>query len=170
MKVVKKRLIFTTLQVAPLNNTLLTTHLNALLIQFCLRTNFGVFKISTCRCIFALWSWSRNHLSVPLDWASISASTGNRFSSKAPTGSPPTPSRTRWPLLCESNLNSAPKLSRLMRLIYWELPALRSLKNLLQSAVDANMNTLRVWGGGVYEQELFYNICDELGIMVSTIP
>lgn len=41
-----------------------------------------------------------------------------------------------------------------------------SLKNLLQSAVDANMNALRVWGGGVYEQEYFYNICDELGIMV----
>ncbi|KAM9356449.1 beta-mannosidase isoform 2-T2 [Pholidichthys leucotaenia] len=40
------------------------------------------------------------------------------------------------------------------------------LKNLLQSAVDANMNALRVWGGGVYEQDLFYHICDELGIMV----
>uniref|UniRef100_A0A3Q3IQJ5 Beta-mannosidase n=1 Tax=Monopterus albus TaxID=43700 RepID=A0A3Q3IQJ5_MONAL len=40
------------------------------------------------------------------------------------------------------------------------------LKNLLQSAVDANMNALRVWGGGVYEQDVFYSICDELGIMV----
>uniref|UniRef100_A0A7N5P6L4 Beta-mannosidase n=1 Tax=Ailuropoda melanoleuca TaxID=9646 RepID=A0A7N5P6L4_AILME len=37
---------------------------------------------------------------------------------------------------------------------------------LLQSAVDANMNTLRVWGGGIYEQEEFYRLCDELGIMV----
>lgn len=42
-----------------------------------------------------------------------------------------------------------------------------SLRNLLQSAVDANMNVLRVWGGGVYEQDLFYSICDELGIMVT---
>lgn len=42
-----------------------------------------------------------------------------------------------------------------------------SLWNLLQSAVDANMNVLRVWGGGVYEQDLFYSICDELGIMVT---
>lgn len=42
-----------------------------------------------------------------------------------------------------------------------------SLKNLLQSAADANMNALRVWGGGVYEQDLFYSICDELGIMVT---
>ncbi|XP_027454346.2 beta-mannosidase isoform X1 [Zalophus californianus] len=37
---------------------------------------------------------------------------------------------------------------------------------LLQSAVDANMNTLRVWGGGIYEQDEFYRLCDELGIMV----
>ncbi|XP_037603311.1 beta-mannosidase isoform X1 [Sebastes umbrosus] len=40
------------------------------------------------------------------------------------------------------------------------------LRNLLQSAVDASMNALRVWGGGVYEQDLFYSICDEMGIMV----
>ncbi|XP_029315758.1 beta-mannosidase [Cottoperca gobio] len=40
------------------------------------------------------------------------------------------------------------------------------LRNLLQSAVDASMNALRVWGGGVYEQDLFYSLCDELGIMV----
>ncbi|XP_040979620.1 beta-mannosidase isoform X4 [Aquila chrysaetos chrysaetos] len=36
---------------------------------------------------------------------------------------------------------------------------------LLKSAADANMNALRVWGGGVYEQDEFYNICDEIGIM-----
>lgn len=41
-----------------------------------------------------------------------------------------------------------------------------TLRNLLQSAADANMNALRVWGGGVYEQDLFYDICDEMGIMV----
>ncbi|XP_074084880.1 beta-mannosidase isoform X2 [Macrotis lagotis] len=40
------------------------------------------------------------------------------------------------------------------------------LRLLLQSAVDANMNTLRVWGGGVYEQDEFYEICDELGLMI----
>ncbi|KAG8519394.1 Beta-mannosidase, partial [Galemys pyrenaicus] len=40
------------------------------------------------------------------------------------------------------------------------------LRRLLQSAVDANMNVLRVWGGGVYEQDAFYELCDELGLMV----
>ncbi|KAJ3613145.1 hypothetical protein NHX12_019397 [Muraenolepis orangiensis] len=40
-----------------------------------------------------------------------------------------------------------------------------SVRRLLESAVEANMNTLRVWGGGVYQQDLFYSICDELGVM-----
>jgi beta-mannosidase len=38
--------------------------------------------------------------------------------------------------------------------------------NLIQSAADANMNMLRVWGGGFYEDDIFYNLCDELGICV----
>ncbi|KAI4572553.1 hypothetical protein MJG53_006053 [Ovis ammon polii x Ovis aries] len=40
------------------------------------------------------------------------------------------------------------------------------LRLLLQSVVDANMNALRVWGGGIYEQDEFYELCDELGIMI----
>ena len=36
----------------------------------------------------------------------------------------------------------------------------------IQQAVDAGFNMLRVWGGGVYESDAFYDACDELGVMV----
>ncbi|NPV53770.1 MAG: hypothetical protein HPY71_09640 [Firmicutes bacterium] len=36
----------------------------------------------------------------------------------------------------------------------------------LGAARDANMNMLRIWGGGIYEDPVFYELCDELGIMI----
>ncbi len=39
-------------------------------------------------------------------------------------------------------------------------------ERILTAAKEANINMLRVWGGGIYETETFYNICDRLGIMV----
>ncbi len=37
---------------------------------------------------------------------------------------------------------------------------------LLNDVADANMNMLRVWGGGIYESDVFYDLCDELGICI----
>jgi beta-mannosidase len=39
-------------------------------------------------------------------------------------------------------------------------------ETLLNDAVEANMNMLRVWGGGQYERDIFYEICDKKGILI----
>ena len=40
------------------------------------------------------------------------------------------------------------------------------IRDILQSAKDANMNIIRIWGGGYYETQEFYELCDEMGIVV----
>ena len=39
-------------------------------------------------------------------------------------------------------------------------------KKLIEFASKANFNMFRIWGGGIYEDSLFYQLCDEYGIMV----
>ncbi len=63
------------------------------------------------------------------------------------------------PVFCRG-ANWAPADSFLPRL---SGPAYEAL---VRRAADANMNMLRVWGGGVYEADQFYDACDRLGIMV----
>jgi len=40
------------------------------------------------------------------------------------------------------------------------------LERQLRAAADLGMNMLRVWGGGLYESDEFYALCDELGLLV----
>ena len=39
-------------------------------------------------------------------------------------------------------------------------------EKIIKSAAEANMNMLRVWGGGIYENDIFYDLCDKYGILI----
>ncbi len=42
----------------------------------------------------------------------------------------------------------------------------QSMEGLIRSAAETHQNMLRVWGGGFYEEERFYDLCDRYGILV----
>ncbi len=39
-------------------------------------------------------------------------------------------------------------------------------RRLLSSCRDTNMNLIRIWGGGIYECDEFYDLCDEMGLLI----
>ncbi|KAF9954218.1 hypothetical protein BGZ72_004753 [Mortierella alpina] len=50
--------------------------------------------------------------------------------------------------------------------VFDSLMTMDKKRELLSSCVAANMNMIRIWGGGRYETDEFYQLCSELGIMV----
>jgi len=50
--------------------------------------------------------------------------------------------------------------------IFLNRPSNEDYNYLINSAKDANFNMLRVWGGGIYEKDIFYDLCDKAGILV----
>lgn len=43
----------------------------------------------------------------------------------------------------------------------------RTIDDILESVKEAHMGMMRVWGGGIYEPDYFYEKCDELRILIS---
>lgn len=68
------------------------------------------------------------------------------------------------------NINGKPTYMKGANYIPSDAFVTRMTKNdyrkMLMMAKDANMNMLRVWGGGIYEDDAFYDLCDSLGIHV----
>ena len=45
-------------------------------------------------------------------------------------------------------------------------PSKQDYEGVIQQATDANMNMLRIWGGGFFEKDIFYELCDQKGLLI----
>lgn len=50
--------------------------------------------------------------------------------------------------------------------VFLTRPTKAQTRRRLEDAADANFNCLRVWGGGVYPDDHFFDVCDELGLVI----
>lgn len=50
--------------------------------------------------------------------------------------------------------------------VFIERTTKEQYEKLIHDAVLSNFNMLRVWGGGIYERDIFYDLCDQKGILV----
>lgn len=79
-------------------------------------------------------------------------------------------SRDKWGLNFQFVLNGVPVFAKGGNYIPSDSFITRftddKLKDMLQAARFSNFNIIRVWGGGYYESDSFYNTCDEMGILV----
>ncbi len=76
----------------------------------------------------------------------------------------------QWGTSFELVVNGVPVFAKGANMIPFDVfPArvtARQQDRILQSAVDANMNILRIWGGGTYQDDHVYDKADELGLMI----
>ena len=75
----------------------------------------------------------------------------------------------RWGQSFQCTVNGQPVQARGANTIPADFFTARSSareRSVLQSAVDANMNMVRVWGGASYPSEQFYDFCDSAGLLV----
>jgi beta-mannosidase len=87
---------------------------------------------------------------LALDQAPDPAEPATRFFRFVLNGQPLFAKGTNW-IPCDSFVGAIPPERR---------------TGLLEMARDANMTMLRVWGGGIYEDDHFYDECDRLGLLV----
>ena len=50
--------------------------------------------------------------------------------------------------------------------IFHSKSTVSAVRGLVSAAIDANMNMIRVWGGGMYYRDEFYDACDQAGLLV----